>query len=47
MVLITEYLYDLLFYIQPPTHVIKICIWFKEEHDLGIAEGHRLKSHRI
>lgn len=39
MVLITEYLYDLLFYIQPPTNVKKIYTWFKEAHDLGIAEG--------
>lgn len=34
MVLITENLADLLFYIQPPTHVIKIYTCIKEAHDL-------------
>lgn len=35
MVLITEYLADLLFYIHPPTHVIKIYTCIKEAHDLS------------
>ncbi len=33
-----ESLTDLLFYIHPPTHVIKIHTCVKVAHDLGIAE---------